>query len=103
VRGGHPAYQPFVDIAAGLECHPMRPDGGGPETDRAIVSRIMDPLRGPVYIVRHVMMPHLRDMYDDLFEGVQERRLSSCRSLRGPFAAPSACDEKARAAVGPRR
>ena len=37
------AYQRHVE-AAGLECRPIRPEGD--PADRAIVSRIMDPMRG---------------------------------------------------------
>ena len=83
------AYQPFVE-SAGLECHPTRPDGD--PNDRAIVSRIMDPLRGPEYIVRHVMMPHLREMYDDLAEASRNADFVVSHPLT--FAAPVLCEKR---------
>ena len=70
------AYQSHVE-AAGLECRPIRPEGD--LSDRAIVSRIMDPLRGPEFLIRDVMMPHLRDMYDDLADVARDADLRQPR------------------------
>jgi UDP:flavonoid glycosyltransferase YjiC (YdhE family) len=83
------AYQVHVE-AAGLECRPIRPEGD--PSDRAIVSRIMDPMRGPEYLIRRVMMPNLRDMYDDLADAVRDVDVVVSHPLT--FAAPVLCEKK---------
>lgn len=83
------AYQHHVE-AAGLECRPIRPEGD--PNDRAIVSRIMDPMRGPEYLIRRVMMPHLREMYDDLADATRDIDVVVSHPLT--FAAPVLCEKK---------
>lgn len=83
------AYRVHVE-AAGLECRPIRPDGD--PSDRAVVSRIMDPLRGPEFLIRRVMMPNLRDMYDDLADAVRDVDVVVSHPLT--FAAPVLCEKK---------
>lgn len=83
------AYQPLVE-AAGFECRPIRPDGD--PQDGAIVSRIMDPLRGPEFLIRQVMMPNLRDMYDDLAEVSRDADVVVSHPLT--FAAPVLCEKR---------
>jgi len=69
-RGHHPvlavanAYRPHVE-AAGLECRPVGPHGD--PWDRALVARIMHPLRGAEFLVRDLLMPTIEEAYDDLF------------------------------------
>jgi UDP:flavonoid glycosyltransferase YjiC (YdhE family) len=58
---GH--YIPFVE-AAGLRGHAVRPDID--PNQRAVVRRIMDPLRGAEYLIRDLMMPVVEDAYADL-------------------------------------
>ena len=93
--GHHPvlavtrAYQPYVE-AAGLECRPIRPEGD--LSDRATVSRIMDPVRGPEFLIRQVMMPHLRDMYDDLADISRDADVVVSHPLT--FAAPVLCEKR---------
>lgn len=70
-RGHHPilavahAYRPYVE-AAGLECRPVGPHGD--PWDRALVERIMHPLRGAEFLVCDLLMPTLEEAYRDLFE-----------------------------------
>lgn len=69
-RGHHPvlavaeAYRPYVE-AAGLECRPVGPHGD--PWDRALVERIMHPLRGAEFIIVDLLMPTLDEAYRDLF------------------------------------
>jgi len=83
------AYQPLVE-AVGLECRPIRPEGD--PSDRAMVSRIMDPMRGPEYVIRRLMMPHLRDMYDDLAVATRDADVVVSHPLT--FAAPVLCEQR---------
>jgi len=61
-------YQQRID-AAGLEFRPLRPLGtpDDPETLR----RVFDPRKGPEYLVRTMLLPHIRDMYSDLAAAAQ--------------------------------
>jgi len=83
------AYQPLVE-AIGLECRPIRPDGD--PSDRALVSRVMDPMRGPEFVIRRLMMPHLRDMYDDLSLVTRDADVVVSHPLT--FAAPVLCEQR---------
>jgi UDP:flavonoid glycosyltransferase YjiC (YdhE family) len=56
-------YAPFVE-AAGLKAVPVRPDID--PTQRDVVRRVMDPLRGAEYLIREVLMPHVEDSFADL-------------------------------------
>ena len=56
-------YVPFAE-SAGLRGHAVRPDID--PNDREVVRRIMDPLRGPEYLVRDLMMPLVEQSYEDL-------------------------------------
>lgn len=58
-----PFYRPVVE-REGIEFHPVRPDGD--PGDRRLLARVMDARRGSEYVIREVMMAHLRDSYDDL-------------------------------------
>ena len=49
---------------AGLACHALRPAGS--LDDAPVLRRVMDPIRGPEYLIRTLLMPHLRDTYEDL-------------------------------------
>jgi len=83
------AYQPLVE-AAGLECRPIRPEGD--PSDREMVSRVMDPIRGPEYVIRGLMMPHLREMYDDLAAITHDADVVVSHPLT--FAAPILCEQR---------
>lgn len=83
------AYQPLVE-AAGLECRPIRPEGD--PSDRELIARIMDPMRGPEYVIRRVMMPHLHEMYDDLAVATRDADVVVSHPLT--FAAPVLCEQR---------
>lgn len=83
------AYQRHVEDA-GLEYRPTRPEGDA--SDRAMVARIMDPLRGAEFLIKHLMMPSLRDMYDDLLDA--SRNVDVVVSHPLSFAAPVLCEQR---------
>ena len=83
------AYGPLVE-AAGLICHQTRPEGDA--SDRALVARIMDPVRGAEVLIRELMMPRLRDMYDDLSEAARNADVVVSHPLS--FAAPIICEQR---------
>lgn len=58
-----PFYRRVVEDA-GIAFHPIRPDGD--PTDRALMARLMDARRGTEFILRDVVMAHLRETYADL-------------------------------------
>lgn len=82
------AYQPLVE-AAGLECRPIRPDGD--PADQAVLSRVMDPIWGPQYLIRRLMMPNLRAMYDDLADATRNADVVVSHPLT--FAVPVFCEK----------
>lgn len=61
-------YRQMVE-RQGFEFHPVRPDVD--PTDRDTMERIMDPLRGTEVIIRDLLMPHLRESYEDLSAAVR--------------------------------
>jgi UDP:flavonoid glycosyltransferase YjiC (YdhE family) len=83
------AYQPHVETA-GLRCHPTRPNGDA--SNRAMVARIMDPVRGGEFLIKQLMMPNLRDMYDDLLDATRNADLVVSHPLS--FAAPVVCEKR---------
>jgi UDP:flavonoid glycosyltransferase YjiC (YdhE family) len=83
------AYRPHIE-GAGLECYPTRPEGD--PADRTLIGRIMDPLWGAEYLIKRVMMPNLRDMYDDLFEATRNVDVVISHPLS--FAAPIVCAQR---------
>jgi rhamnosyltransferase subunit B len=48
----------------GFEFFPMRPDVDA--SDRELLRDLMDPRKGPEKLIREIVFPALRDMYDDL-------------------------------------
>jgi rhamnosyltransferase subunit B len=70
-RGHRPLIATFGEYretveAAGVGFAPMRPDMGGFGDKTAIMERLVDPWRGPEFMVRGMFMPHLRESYEDL-------------------------------------
>jgi len=51
---------------AGLELAPIRPSASDFGDYGALVARLFDPRRGPEYLWREVVVPHLRSAYEDL-------------------------------------
>ena len=76
--------------AAGLECRAVRPDGD--PNDPKVTGRIMHPLLGPEYLVRRLLMPCLREMYDDLFEAASDADAIVSHPLT--FAAPLVAEKR---------
>jgi rhamnosyltransferase subunit B len=54
--------------AEGFGFHPVRPDVD--PTDRELVGRIMDPVRGTEFIVRDLLLSRLRESFEDLSAAV---------------------------------
>ncbi len=72
VRRGHQpliatfdAFREAVESAS-VEFAAMRPSMAGFGDPVAVMQRLVDPWRGPEFLVREMFMPHLRDTYEDL-------------------------------------
>lgn len=79
MRRGHaicvaatPFYRTKVE-ALGLGFKPLRPDWD--PTDTALVAQCEDIRRGPEILIRRLVLPHLRDTYDDLLDAAQNTDL----------------------------
>jgi UDP:flavonoid glycosyltransferase YjiC (YdhE family) len=57
--------------ADGLGFHAVRPDLPPPHESGELTRRVMDPLRGPEYLFRRLLIPALRDSYNDLAEAAR--------------------------------
>lgn len=84
-----PGYRAHVEDA-GLEFHPTGPEGD--PGDRQLLARIMDPMRGAEYLLRDLMMPTLRQFYDDLSEAARNTDVVVSHPLS--FAAPVLCEKR---------
>jgi rhamnosyltransferase subunit B len=60
-------YRPKVE-SEGIGFHPVRPDISPDNTEA--IKRAMDGRKGAEYVVRHLILPHVRASYDDLTEAV---------------------------------
>ncbi|HEX8472589.1 MAG TPA: nucleotide disphospho-sugar-binding domain-containing protein [Pyrinomonadaceae bacterium] len=93
-RGHHPVvatgalYRDKM-VAAGLELHPIRPDFAPPEENREMIAKAMHPLTGPTYILKELVLPYLRESYEDLSEAVRgaDLLLTHPLSFMGPSVA----------------
>lgn len=58
---------------AGLEFHAVRPNIAGPDDPETeeLIRKIMEPQTGGEFLFKEVLLPHLRDSYDDLSEAVR--------------------------------
>jgi len=70
-RGHRPVIATFAEYrdgveAAGVEFSAMRPDMAAFGDKSAIMARLIDPWRGPEYMVRKMFIPHVRESYEDL-------------------------------------
>jgi rhamnosyltransferase subunit B len=70
-RGHRPLVATFAEFrepveASGIDFAPVRPDMAGFGDKTAIMERLVDPWRGPEFLVRGMFMPHLRESYGDL-------------------------------------
>jgi len=72
VRRGHrPVIASFAEFreiveAAGVRFAPMRPAMATFGDKQAIMERLINPWRGPEFMIRGMFMPHLRESYEDL-------------------------------------
>jgi len=82
-------YRDVVE-RAGVGFHPVRPDGD--PDDRALLARVMHPRRGSEYIVREVMMRHLRDTHADLSDAARGADLVVSHPIT--FAAPIVAEQR---------
>src|SRR5690606_28336804 len=73
-----PFYRQVVE-REGIEFHPVRPDGD--PSDSALLARIMDARRGSEYVIKDVMMAHLRESYDDLLPVARDADLLISRPI----------------------
>ncbi len=61
----HPIYRARIEDA-GIEFHPVRPDLTEFGDLPTVMRRAMDPVRGSEYVVRKMVLPFVRDSYEDL-------------------------------------
>jgi UDP:flavonoid glycosyltransferase YjiC (YdhE family) len=69
-----------------LEFAPVRPDLPSPEESGPLIAKVMHPVHGPEFLFRHLIMPHLRDSYEDLSVACQNADLLISHPIT--FAAP---------------
>lgn len=62
-------YREKID-ALGFEFYPMRPDVS-PEADRELARRIMDAKTGTELLLKEILLPNVRPMYDDLTRAIE--------------------------------
>jgi UDP:flavonoid glycosyltransferase YjiC (YdhE family) len=92
-RGHHPIvatsphYRARVE-ADGLEFRPVRPDIN--PSDPAVLTRVMDPVRGSEYVIREFAMPYLRQSYEDIVTASRRADLIVTHPIT--FAAPIAAE-----------
>lgn len=70
----------------GLGFHAVRPDLPDPKASGEIIRRVMDLRSGGEYLFREMLMPHLRESYDDLLAITREADLLVTHPVT--FAAP---------------
>jgi rhamnosyltransferase subunit B len=62
-----PIYRDIVE-GESLAFHPVRPDVDPTSSD--LIARVMDPARGPEVVVRELIVPFVRDAYEDLSKAI---------------------------------
>jgi rhamnosyltransferase subunit B len=75
--------------AAGIEFAPIRPDFTDRLEIKNLVREVMDAKKGPEVVIRQIVMPHVRDSYEDLTQAVKGADLLVTHSLTyaGPLVA----------------
>lgn len=77
--------------AAGIKFHSVRPDTSSlsPERVREIVRLGMDRVRGTKYVICELVLPHLKDSYEDLMQAVSgaDLLITHPMTLAGPIVA----------------
>ena len=90
-RGHHPViatsemYRDRIG-SEGSGFFPVRPDLPTPEESGELIERVMHPTRGPEFLFRQLLMPHLRDSYADLSQACIDSDLFLTHPVT--FAAP---------------
>lgn len=56
---------------SGIGFHAVRPDAPDLDGDHGVMKSVMDPRSGTEHIIKNLLMPFLRDTYDDLTAAVQ--------------------------------
>ncbi|HEX8234873.1 MAG TPA: nucleotide disphospho-sugar-binding domain-containing protein [Abditibacteriaceae bacterium] len=69
-----PLYRDKVE-ALGLGFHAMRPDLPPPAEAAEVIRQVMDLRHGTEYLFKQLLMPHLRQSYDDLTDAVSDADL----------------------------
>jgi len=82
-----PFHRPIVE-RAGVDFRPLRPDVDPAATE--ILKRVMDPSRGSEVIIREMIVPALRQQYDDLLAAAQDADVMVSHPVT--FAVPIAAD-----------
>ena len=79
-------YRPYVE-GEGIEFRPVRPDLD--PDDSEAVGRIMDPRRGPEYVFKELLLPRVRESYEDLSEAARGADLlvTNPLAIAGPLVA----------------
>jgi UDP:flavonoid glycosyltransferase YjiC (YdhE family) len=65
----HAYYREIIE-SEGFELRPVRPDAD--PDDRELFARAMRPRRGSEVVVREIVLPHLRESYDDTAEAARD-------------------------------
>src|SRR5215213_1001011 len=69
-----PLYREKIE-ATGLGFHPVRPKLRPPQEDPETVAKIIDLKKGSEFLFKELLMPHLRDGYEDLREAARDADL----------------------------
>lgn len=77
-------------VAEGFEFHPVRPDLMGLINDPELIAKALHPVTGGRYIISDLMMPHLRESFDDLMPLARDADLLVSHAIA--FATPIAAD-----------
>ncbi|HYG82515.1 MAG TPA: glycosyltransferase [Pyrinomonadaceae bacterium] len=83
-----PLYREKIE-ATGLDFRPIRPDFRPPQEEPELVAKIMDVKTGAEFLFKEVLMPHLRDGYEDLREATRDADLlvTHVITMAGPILA----------------
>jgi UDP:flavonoid glycosyltransferase YjiC (YdhE family) len=107
-RGHRPVVATFEEFrgnveAAGIGFAPMRPDMARFGDKTAIMERLIDPWRGPEFLVREMFMPYLRESHEDLERACRDADLLVTHplALTGPLLAQKAGLRWASSALAP--
>ena len=83
-----PIYREKIEVT-GLGFYPIRPDLRPPQEDPETVAKVMDLRKGSEFLFKELLVPHLRDGYEDLREATRGADLlvTHVITLAGPILA----------------